>query len=222
MILILITTLVLNLFPGSRLSAELVWKYEKVALKAQPGQETLRLNFLVKNTGASPLRVLSAKASCDCLHVITPLPLLVPPDSEALLDLSYDARNREGSQTVRLQVATDRIEGGKLSVQQTTLRVHLELTPQVSVLPALLLWQERREAQSVEIKIHDPLWQPDPQPKLQGAYRAVLDQGKDPGVWYLRITPDKTGASEGWAELTFRKSKDQILTKKIRLISNLK
>jgi len=69
--------------------------------------QTLRHEFVFKNSGDQPIRLLRATAFTPCCSAIGPVPESIPPEGEARVRVSFRPGYRSGSQAVRFALETN-------------------------------------------------------------------------------------------------------------------
>lgn len=75
-------------------------------------------DFTFKNTGNSPLKIISAKASCGCT-VIKPITEEIAPGESRAITATFDSKGRVGMQSKTVNVVTNDIENPQVPLRFT-------------------------------------------------------------------------------------------------------
>jgi hypothetical protein len=75
-------------------------------------------DFVFKNTGKTPLKILSAKASCGCT-AIKPITESIAPGDSAAITATFDSKGRVGMQSKSINVTTNDIENPMIPLRFT-------------------------------------------------------------------------------------------------------
>lgn len=75
-------------------------------------------DFAFKNTGTTPLKILSAKASCGCT-AIKPITESIAPGDSAAITATFDSKGRVGMQSKSINVTTNDIQNPTIGLRFT-------------------------------------------------------------------------------------------------------
>lgn len=80
--------------------------------------ENYVIDFTFKNTGNSPLKIISAKASCGCT-AIKPINESIAPGEMGAITATFDSKGRVGMQSKSINVVTNDIENAQIPLRFT-------------------------------------------------------------------------------------------------------
>jgi hypothetical protein len=145
--------LILVLLAGiANCRAALEWKTIDLQQTAEPGQESMTLEFPFRNAGDKPVRILALDPSCSCMSAEPDKAVYAPGQSgEIRVDVSlvgYSGHVRRS-----IAVTTD---DAKSKYADLTLTV--EIPEVVTITPRFLFWRvgDRAEDKSADVVLTDP------------------------------------------------------------------
>ena len=170
-------------------AAGLHWIRDRVELAVDNTVEVVHANFPYRNDGSSPVRVLVARPSCDCL-VAGRSAFTVAPGASGSLEVSLRILGQVGAIRKELWVATD-------APGDVPERLELDVTvsERVAVRPRMLFWTR---GESSEPKLVSVSVSPAGAARLVGVrgpasgFVVATQPGKEGGTWQLRIRPSDT------------------------------
>lgn len=130
----------------------LEWKTTDLQRTAEPGQESMTVEFAFRNAGDTPLRILALNPSCSCMSAEPDKAIYAPGQTgEIRVDLSlvgYSGHVRRS-----IAVTTD---DAKSKYANLTLTV--EIPEVVTITPRFLFWRvgDRVEDKSADVVLADP------------------------------------------------------------------
>lgn len=126
---------------------EPTWEFGTVA-----EGEVVRHTFVVKNAGAAPLKIESARGSCGCTATVVSSNE-VPPGGEARIDVSVNTQGRRGSLDKSVVVASNDPQNPRLTLKVVgRVEVIAGFSPSYLNLGRMLKGSRRTEVVKVEAK----------------------------------------------------------------------
>src|SRR5207302_5745912 len=136
---LLIFTLSIFLCVAAR--AELKWEQNLIDLHPAVGDKTAVAHFKYQNTGSTPVRFKSVKASCGCTTTQSQKEVVNPSEKGEIV-ATFNIGDRTGQQMKTVTVQTDDPNPAQST---TTLTLKANITPALEIKPPVVYWQNGEE-----------------------------------------------------------------------------
>jgi hypothetical protein len=166
--------------------AELAWPVAELKLVAQPGQSSAAGEYRFSNKGTSPVLILAAAPSCDCLKIKFPREA-IPPGADGAIIAEYEIGGRTGRQEAKLTVTSS-----DAPERPTVLTFSVTIPETVSLQPRFVYWSrgEPAEKKFLEIVVAEPKkYAVESVSCADPAFAVALEAEAEPGRYRLAIKP---------------------------------
>jgi hypothetical protein len=116
-------------------SAALTWKHLRVEEAAIAGDDHVTAIYPFKNDGITPVRIVSARASCECTKVEIPISYVNPGETGEIKAI-FTVGDRLGRQEKTILVSTD-----EPAEKPTTLTLRVTIAEIITCTPRLVVWK---------------------------------------------------------------------------------
>src|SRR5215472_7084995 len=127
--------------------AELKFDKTEIELHPAPADKQAVGHFTYQNTGKTPIKFKSVKASCGCTAAQTQKDE-VPPGDKGEITATFNIGDRTGTQVKTVTVETDESPN-----QKTVLTLKAEIPQQLEVTPNFVFWKQGDKADTKTINV---------------------------------------------------------------------
>jgi hypothetical protein len=165
-------------------SAELVWESKESKASASLTDKLVKLTFKAKNTSDKEIQIVSGKASCDCMSLVTKFPFSVLPGKEVEIIANYDTTGKVGENRGRVLLQSDE--------EHITLLVEVTIPAPVTMSSRFLIWKkDERDERKITIEAH-PDWKGSIDAANSGDAAVAAKLVKTSTGYELLVTPDES------------------------------
>src|SRR5213079_1402576 len=128
--------------------AELKFDKTEIELHPAPVDKQAVGHFTYQNTGKTPVKFKSVKASCGCTAAQTQKDE-VPPGEKGEVTATFNIGDRTGTQVKTVTVETD-----DATNQKTVLTLKAEIPQQLEITPNFVFWKQGEKPDPKTIAVH--------------------------------------------------------------------
>src|SRR6266850_3187843 len=177
--------------------AELKWEQNTIDLHPAVGDKTAVAHFKYQNTGTTPVRFKSVKASCGCTATQSQKELVNPGEKGEIV-ATFNIGDRTGQQMKTVTVQTD----DPNPTQTTTiLTLKADIIPALEIKPPVVYWQNGEEPKPKKISVKAAKEFPAKEITIKSNsqnFESKVEPGKA-GEWTIEVTPKDTSHPIGTA-----------------------
>ena len=186
---ILICSLSILLCVAAR--AELKWEQNTIDLHPAIGDKQAVARFKYQNTGTTPVRFKSVKASCGCTTTQTQKEVVGPGEKGEII-ATFNIGDRTGMQMKTVTVQTDDPNPGQAT---TVLTLKANIGQALEIKPTFVYWQSGEEPKPKKISIKAAKDFPAKNITVKSNspnFESKVEPGNAPGEWTIEVTPKDT------------------------------
>src|SRR5438309_8075789 len=181
----------LSIFLGVAARAELKWEQNTIELHPSAGDKTAVAHFKYQNTGSTPVRFKSVKASCGCTTTQSQKEVVNPSEKGEIV-ATFNIGDRTGQQMKTVTVQTD----DPNPTQATTILTLKATIPQgLEIKPTFVYWQSGEEPKPKKISIKASKDFPAKNITVKSnsqVFGSKVEPGSASGEWTIEVTPKDT------------------------------
>src|SRR6266404_5110621 len=144
-----ILTFTLSMFFCVAARAELKWEQNTIELHPSAGDKTAVAHFKYQNTGTTPVRFKSVKASCGCTATQSQKEVVNPGEKGEIV-ATFNIGDRTGQQLKTVTVQTDDPNPTQAT---TTLTLKANIAPTLEIKPPVVYWQNGEEPKPKKVSV---------------------------------------------------------------------
>ena len=183
-------TFTLSIFLCVAARAELKWEQNLIDLHPAVGDKTAVAHFKYQNTGSTPVRFKSVKASCGCTTTQSQKEVVNPSEKGEIV-ATFNIGDRTGQQMKTVTVQTD----DPNPTQATTILTLKATIPQgLEIKPTFVYWQSGEEPKPKKISIKASKDFPAKNITVKSNspnFESKVESGSS-GEWTIEVTPKDT------------------------------
>jgi len=191
-------TFTLSIFLCVAAHAELKWEQNTIDLHPGVGDKTAVAHFKYQNTGTTPVRFKSVKASCGCTTTQSQKEVVSPGEKGEIV-ATFNIGDRTGQQMKTVTVQTDDPNPTQAT---TVLTLKANIAQALEIKPSFVYWQsgEEPKPKKISIKASKDFPAKDITVKSNSPnFESKVEPGKTSGEWTIEVTPKDTSHPMGTA-----------------------
>jgi len=191
-----ILTFTLSIFLCVAARAELKWEQNIIDLHPAVGDKAAVAHFKYQNTGTTPVRFKSVKASCGCTTTQSQKEIVNPGEKGEIV-ATFNIGGRTGQQVKAVTVQTD---DPNPSQATTVLTLKATIAQALEIKPTFVYWQSGEEPKPKKISVKASKDFPAKNITVKSnspVFESKVEPGRASGEWTIEVMPKETSHPVG-------------------------